>query len=420
MYHRGFRDASAEGNARLAYSQKGIVDGANASLVGQNMAGIAGGRSMLAGLGMRAVVRQPAPAVLVGQDPSSPSSPSRPYARSNEGRHVRVQEATNAFSPSGQQQQPSAPRAPQELTTEILLDVCGGHSRSKNEAVAHFLARQTHLPLHGLRLGRALGKKLSEAAHVCVLYAYDNLLSSFDGIGQLRRLRQLYLQNNRFTQLKGIEALPNSLRKLHLGNNRLRRIDCLETLEGLEELHLPQQQLPFDVPLQFCPTSIAAIAPTLRVLDVSACGLTDAAVLAPLQNLQTLDLSDNFLEQVDDARGVLSGCCLTRVKLAGNPAVQDRRYRSAVVLLARVIEEIDGKTVLPVERDFVRRLEGQRRRLARQARQDSQQPAMFQRSDKQSRAGKQLAVGDGNKAGLQEQVFTSMLSPPILQDLVST
>lgn len=233
----------------------------------------------------------------------------------------------------------------------------------KGESVDAFLMRLTHLQLQGQRLGPAF-EALQRTPAVYVLYAYDNMLSSLAGIENLRKLQQLYLQNNRLTDMVGIEALPQ-LKKLHLGHNRLSRVEALENCRNLEELFVPHQRPPGSSGgLEFCEQSMAAIAPTLRVLDLADNRIRDASCLAPLSGLVSLDLADNELASVQELRQVLSSETLTRVTLYGNPlSAPERRHRTKVVLLAPAIEEIDGKEVLPQERDFVRRLEEQKRKL---------------------------------------------------------
>eukprot|EP00439_Symbiodinium_sp_Y106_P016289 s2030_g2.t1 len=147
----------------------------------------------------------------------------------------------------------------------------------------------------------------------------------------------------------------SQIRKLHLGHNRLSRIDSLEGCTQLEELSVPHQHPGGEErPLQFCPDSLAAIAPSLNVEQ-----------LAILRSLTSLDLSENKIAQAGHLRAVLRGDALRRLNLSGNPfASAERRYRTAVVLCSNT--EIDGKEILPQERDFVRRLDAQKRKLSAQ------------------------------------------------------
>lgn len=272
-----------------------------------------------------------------------------------------------------------AARGAVPLTREILLGATG-LQRCHKESTEAFLARITHLKLQGHRLGPQLGDILQQLPGLTVLYAYDNLLSSLAGLDHLRRLQLLYLQSNRLCTMRGIEACTN-LRVLHLSGNRLARIEGLNGCSRLEELHVSNQR-PFLAPaggidgglllgggdaLEFCPDSVAAIAPSLTSLSAAGNRLRDVSSLAPLLMLRTLDLSNNQLQQVTDVRPLICGPFLTHVELHGNPlALNERKHRSLVVLSAGSVEEIDGKAVLPHEKDFVRRLEVQKMKLQAQ------------------------------------------------------
>jgi len=255
---------------------------------------------------------------------------------------------------------PSIGRPLKNITKEFLLEAVG-KVKPQFMSVDQHLSKQTHLKLHGLRLGPALDK-LHFVPGVYVLYAYENQISSMRGLEQLRRLQQLYLQHNRLTNMDGVDQLVH-LKKLYLGGNRLRRIEGLQACKELEEVHVSSQRLAPGVSLEFCPNSIVGIAPSLKVLTSSGNQISDVNVLGPLKNLQSLDLSNNELAMVQSASAVLAGPRLLQVWLRSNPlALNERKHRAAVVLLAPAIEEIDGKEVLPVEREFVRRLDQQLRR----------------------------------------------------------
>mmetsp|Transcript_156846 Transcript_156846/g.277021 ORF Transcript_156846/g.277021 Transcript_156846/m.277021 type:complete len:384 (-) Transcript_156846:273-1424(-) len=308
-------------------------------------------------------------------------------------------------------------RPPAQLTKEVLL-ACTSVIRKKGENDDNFLRRLTHLQLQGLRLGPAL-TKLQLVTGVCVLYVYDNLISSLEGFENLRRLQQLYLQNNRLTSLVGLEGLTN-LKKLHAGNNAILKIDGLAGCHSLEELHVPNQRLPADFALQFCPETIVSLASSLLVLNAASNYIQDAVCLEPLHNLQTLDLADNELQQMQNVSALLAGAPgLVRLQLRGNRlAIQERRYRHTVVLLASAIEEIDGTAVLPQERDFVRRLEDQKRK--RQALRDRHlaqchlgKAGFSQVGVTASTGPDAVALSRSGKAGLDLSA-----APPVLQDLV--
>jgi protein phosphatase 1 regulatory subunit 42 len=137
------------------------------------------------------------------------------------------------------------------------------------------------------------------------LYLNDNLLPSISGLGALTGLQKLYLQGN-CIQVGGLGAAhlasmtcnvqPSNdslgFDATHKHNNCVLPFTCayhspyplraclsvqvvsgLESLLCLEELHISNQRLPPGQSLVFDPASLEAVAPTLRVLCASNCGL---------------------------------------------------------------------------------------------------------------------------------------------------
>lgn len=246
------------------------------------------------------------------------------------------------------------------MSVEVLLTSTSSLVvRHRNESRDQFLRRLTHLQLQNQRFA-AFGN-LHLVPNVQVLYAYENRISSLSGLEHIRGLQQLYLQNNRVQSMSGLEDLPH-LRTLHLDHNQIQRVECLEMCRNLEALHVSYQRI--DGPLEFCPTSVAQIAPTLRVLEVAGDQLATLSALLPLEGLQRFDASANLISSVPDIRELFEkNRQLSHVRLAGNPlATNERKYRAIVCLLCDAVEEIDEKKVLQGERDFVRRLEAQKLR----------------------------------------------------------
>jgi len=301
-----------------------------------------------------------------------------PYSRSRTGSEPpsggsRRPSVAGQNADSISAQRAEAQRGPQPLSREVVL-AATTLQRASRESIDQYLNRITHLQLQGQKLGPNFGPGLQPVPSLTVMYAYDNLFTSLDGVQVSKRLQLLYLQNNRLTSLKGLEHLTH-LRVLHLGHNRLSKIDHLDNCKQLEELHVSHQRfvssdLPVSGCLDFCPRTVHAIAPSLRVFRAAGCNLRSTESLAPLQNLQQLDLSENSLQQVKDLRHLLTGRFLAKIFLTGNPlAVHERKHRSMIVLMAPAVEEIDGRAVLPQERDFVQRLEEQKRRFHAQRQQ---------------------------------------------------
>lgn len=279
-------------------------------------------------------------------------------------------------------------------------------TQNKGEPSEKFLERLTHLHLQGRGLGPSL-EPVGVAKSVYVLYAYDNMLSSLEGLQPLRKLQQLYLQHNMLTSMKGLECLTH-LKKLHLGNNRLSRVEGLERYNQLEDLLVPRQMPSDGATLDFDAATMAAVAPTLRVLDAAGNRLRDVSALAGMLQLQELDLSENLVQEVQQVVDVVTGDCLQKVQLRGNPVTaQERKLRSAVVLSARSVGEIDGRAVLPKERDFFRRIEEQKQKLEVQRRRN------LERGSSNSPSG---APPVATKAELS--LNRRSTAPPTIQDLV--
>lgn len=279
--------------------------------------------------------------------------------------HATQDESDPTTGHNGQSSSPSGrgnhSRPPQPLTVEVLLQSTT-MQRYRHETTEQYLGRLSHLQLQGRRLGPSL-TRLDLVQNTNVMYAYDNLITSLSGFEPMKRLQQLYLQNNRLASLAGIEVLTN-LRKLYLDHNRLAKIEGL-SCSNLEELHVPHQR-PSEphTTLEFDPASIAVIASSLRVLNAASNELETVAALAPLQGLNSLDLSNNQLREFPELRDLLASEELKKLTLAGNPlAANERRYRTSVILIAKGVEVLDGKELLPQERSFVKLLEEQKRKL---------------------------------------------------------
>ena len=192
----------------------------------------------------------------------------------------------------------------------------------RGETVFSFVQSITHLHLDGLGLvGHVEPLKL--CASLQVLYLYDNRLTSLRGIASLKKLTHLYAQNNELENLHDFEA-PPALQQLFLNGNCLAEVRGLHEAACLVELHLAGQRRrlasppppaewalgappPLEkevekevVPVHFEQSSLFAVAPTLRKLDVSCCHLNDDAIatFVVFQELEVLELQRNQLESV--------------------------------------------------------------------------------------------------------------------------
>lgn len=165
-----------------------------------------------------------------------------------------------------------------EITLETLVHATG-LTVGKNESLAHFLKRVTHLTLNGDALS-ATGKvpggsnnnssrskairriqNLHHCPNLKVLYLYNNEIEEIGPIdADVPQLSHLYLQNNRIGAMQGLAGL-HQLEKLYLSGNRIVRLEGLASdCAALQELHMSNQALAPDVTFSFDPNSLYAIA----------------------------------------------------------------------------------------------------------------------------------------------------------------
>lgn len=90
------------------------------------------------------------------------------------------------------------------------------------------------------------------------------------------------------------------LRKLYLENNRINRLEGLQNCQCLEELYLGHQQYRSASEFTFDEYSLAAISNSLVLLDLPEVKLVNCKPLYFLENLITLNLSDNLIEDFED------------------------------------------------------------------------------------------------------------------------
>lgn len=149
------------------------------------------------------------------------------------------------------------------------------------------------------------------------------------------------------------------------------RVENLQGLRSLEELHLSNQRLPPDTGLTFEVTSMHAVSGTLRTLVAAGCGIGDeaAAMLPPLPQLRKLDLSNNQMEIVECLEVVMrSADRLTLVELHGNPFCKaygaPQKYRDAVILMSDSMTRLDGEEVTQAQRAFLLRFQLQKLKVS--------------------------------------------------------
>jgi hypothetical protein len=266
------------------------------------------------------------------------------------------------------QSAPAPPPLSRAVTEGLLLRSASGARLGRGEKPKALFARVSHFNLQDAGLTSAEG--IDAATGARVLYLYDNALASIAPLARLRGLKQLYVEGNALTRLDVIPpegAPPLAWEKIFASRNRISRVPraLALALPALTELHLGGQRLGgAGGELVFEAGALAAWGRTrkLRVLDVSACGLTALSPLAALRGLEELVCSSNPVADADDVAALLAALpALKRLDVRdctfsrAGPGVVAGRYRDALVAVAGPgLEWLDGREVTDAHKSFMR------------------------------------------------------------------
>ena len=152
----------------------------------------------------------------------------------------------------------------------------------------------------------------------------------------LPNLVQINLHNNQIAVMDCFSECAQ-LRKLYLEHNRISRLDGLQSCTRLEELYLGDQQIG-RVEFTFDEYSLAAISNTLEILDLPSVNLVNCKPLYFCENLITLNLNDNGIEDFEQeiAPMLMTLVRLTNLSLLRNPVIRlTPKFRDQVVSLTQ-------------------------------------------------------------------------------------
>lgn len=232
--------------------------------------------------------------------------------------------------------------------------------RARDESVDKYFDRITHLQLQSKRLAKIEG--LEACRNIKCIYLYDNQIEVIEGLDHARMLSYLYLQNNLITLIPRLNM--GNLRKLFLDENDLSSIGGLENCTQLEELHVARQRLPKNQVLRFEKASVAAIASSLVVLEVSGNNLTDISQFRTFFKLQTFRFADNALQDLGDIQYIITLPELTEATFKGNPCAKLRRYRDyALGWASSSLKVLDGEEISMKQKLAYKRLTEHRKKL---------------------------------------------------------
>ncbi|CAG9318714.1 unnamed protein product [Blepharisma stoltei] len=243
------------------------------------------------------------------------------------------------------------------ITIAMLLKSSNVSTRSKALSNDNFLRKLIMAELSDKNIDSI--QCLDNCPRLQVLYLNSNKINAIENIEMLSSLRILSLENNLISRLSGLSNLSH-LEKLHLDRNCIQKIEGLENLNELTELHCNRQNI--RVPLEFDENSIVGISPNLRILSLCGNKIEDISLLWYLDKAEEIDLSENQIQMGEDFIKALS--CMNYLKilnLSGNPIVRRPKYRDEVILSNYSIQELDGKTILGNEREYLLRLHGKGR-----------------------------------------------------------
>lgn len=225
----------------------------------------------------------------------------------------------------------------------------------KNETVEDACHTLTHLHMVDLNLTSFENERLNLYSNAVCLYCYDNHLQTLDGIENLDRLEELQAQHNELTEIP--ELSPFILRKADFRHNKITHVSGLSQQPDLRELFLSYQDVPR---LELTEGCFASQCLSLEVLEIVHCGLDDLTQLHCLENLMTLNLSDNQINSFDQIELLLASCTkLENIDFRGNPICKQVKYREKVIIMG-FFHEFDGKEVLDTQRETLIRMHQRR------------------------------------------------------------
>ncbi|RNA35562.1 phosphatase 1 regulatory subunit 42 [Brachionus plicatilis] len=238
------------------------------------------------------------------------------------------------------------------LTVDLITKNGPGHNKRRpDETVPHYLSRLTHLYLQEKSIDKL--DSIPVCKNLTVLYLYDNYIEKMEHLDFAPKLEHLYLQNNQIKRLENLNTLTK-LTKLYIGGNCIKVLEGLENVEDLNELQIENQELPSGEKLMFDPRTLSCLVQSLTILNISANNLDTLTEIGSLKNLQDLNASNNYLNDMKEM-SILLKCWpkLTTLNLSGNPICLKNKYRERIIVLAPNIEVLDEKEIQELSRQFL-------------------------------------------------------------------
>ncbi|KPP73028.1 protein phosphatase 1 regulatory subunit 42-like [Scleropages formosus] len=198
------------------------------------------------------------------------------------------------------------------LNVDLIAQSAACLKNKRHESLVQYLKKLTHLNFSNKKIEDI--EDLSVCKNLTVLYLYDNQITQICNLDFASNLTHLYMQNNSITHIENLSSL-RKLSKLFLGGNSIMVVEGLEQLGELKELHVEGQRLPLGEKLLFDPRTLVS----LSELEV---------VFGHWPELSRMDLS-------------------------GNPVCHKSKYRDRLITVCRKLEELDGKEINEMFRQFL-------------------------------------------------------------------
>ncbi|XP_018596509.1 protein phosphatase 1 regulatory subunit 42 [Scleropages formosus] len=237
------------------------------------------------------------------------------------------------------------------LNVDLIAQSAACLKNKRHESLVQYLKKLTHLNFSNKKIEDI--EDLSVCKNLTVLYLYDNQITQICNLDFASNLTHLYMQNNSITHIENLSSL-RKLSKLFLGGNSIMVVEGLEQLGELKELHVEGQRLPLGEKLLFDPRTLVSLSESLSVLNISNNNIDEIGDLMVLKNLKQFFAADNQLHDMKELEVVFGHWPeLSRMDLSGNPVCHKSKYRDRLITVCRKLEELDGKEINEMFRQFL-------------------------------------------------------------------
>ncbi|KAE9140617.1 hypothetical protein PF010_g100 [Phytophthora fragariae] len=304
--------------------------------------------------------------------------------------YLRRVKVLDGVSVSTQDQSNAKQKYSGKLTFEFILEKCGGGNVTPSGSGGeNQFGRIIDMDVSSCRI-REIGSIPGDVfSNVREINLENNQITDISGLEALPKLRVLNLNRNRIEKLmpssqsseytvsdtcdgggKGILSCLN-LEQLHLAYNQITDMTTLglQFLDSLKVLHLQGNAIVFlaglecntelvDIRLdknrirQLDPHSTLALR-QVKFLNLEDNGLKSLSNFNNMLSLETLELSNNRLTDLEEVEKLASLPSLIDLRLNNNPLTKKHLYRQHVLYKLNSLKVLDGKDVYSDEKERI-------------------------------------------------------------------